>query len=72
MRDLEQRFQGKIKFIHINVDASEAQTILKKYNVRGTPTIVLLDRHGRVIANAPGWAGDQAVADALTKLAAQP
>ncbi len=69
---LEQRFQSRIKFIRINVDAAEAQASLTRYNVRGTPTIVLIDRHGQVAANVPGWSGDQAIVDALTKLAAEP
>jgi thioredoxin-related protein len=67
--DLSQRFQGKVRFIHVNIDAPETQPYLKTYNVRGTPTIVLIDRQGHVAANVPGWPGDQAVADALTKLA---
>jgi thiol:disulfide interchange protein len=70
--DLSQHFQGKVRFIHINIDAPESQPLLKTYNVRGTPTIVLIDRQGHVVANVPGWPGDQAVADALTKLAATP
>jgi thioredoxin-like negative regulator of GroEL len=66
----EQRYTGKLKFIRINIDDAATQPYLKKYNVRGTPTIVLLNRNGGVAANVPGWAGDQAVADALDKLAA--
>ena len=70
MSAFEQKYQGKIKFIHINVEATEGQAILTKYNVRGTPTIVLLDKYGRVVANSPGWVSDEAAADALVKLAA--
>jgi thioredoxin-related protein len=65
---LTERYQGKAKVIHINVDDPAAQPYLKKYNVRGTPTIVLLDRHGQVAANTPGWPGDQQVAQALDTL----
>ena len=72
MRGLQTRYDGKIRFLRINIDDKESQPILKKYNVRGTPTIVLLDRSGRVASNAPGWVGDQQVDDALKALAALP
>jgi thioredoxin-related protein len=70
--DLAQRYQGKARVLHINVDDPAAQPFLKKYNVRGTPTIVLLDRHGRVAGNVPGFPGEGTVAQALDKLVAQP
>jgi thioredoxin-related protein len=70
--DLEQRNHGKLKVIPINIDAPESQPYLGKYNVRGTPTIVLLDRHGHVASNVPGWSGDQAVADGVNILVSQP
>jgi thioredoxin-related protein len=65
---LTQRYQGKVRVIHINVDDPAATPFLKKYNVRGTPTIVLIDRHGQITANVPGWPGDQEVAQALDSL----
>ena len=71
MSAFEQRYNGKIRFIRINIDDGQSQAALKKYNVRGTPTIVLLNKNGSVAANVPGWVSDQAVADALAKLAAQ-
>ena len=71
MSAFEQRYDGKIKFIRINIDDAQSQPLIKKYNVRGTPTIVLLNKNGSVAANVPGWVSDQVVADALTKLAAQ-
>jgi thioredoxin-related protein len=69
--DLAQRYQGKAKVIHINVDDPAARPFLSKYNVRGTPTIVLLDRQGQVAANVPGFPGEQAVARALDALVAE-
>jgi thioredoxin-related protein len=69
---LAQRYQAKAKVLHLNVDDPAAQPSLKKYNVRGTPTILLLDRHGRVAANVPGWPGEQQVAQALDTLVEQP
>jgi thioredoxin-like negative regulator of GroEL len=69
---LAERYQGKAKVIHMNVDDPAAQPFLNKYNVRGTPTIVLLDRHGHVASNVPGWPGEQQVAQALDTLVAAP
>jgi thiol:disulfide interchange protein len=68
---LAQQYQGKAQVIHINVDDPAAQAFLKQYNVRGTPTIVLIDRHGHVASNVPGFPGKTAVADALDKLVAE-
>jgi thioredoxin-related protein len=69
---MSQRYQGKAKVIHMNIDAEEVKPFLGKYNVRGTPTIVLLDKRGHVAANVPGWPGDDQVANALDKLVAEP
>jgi thioredoxin-related protein len=69
---IAQRDQGKLKVIHMNIDAEEVKPYLDKYNVRGTPTLVLLDRHGRIAANVPGWPGDNQVNQALDRLIAQP
>lgn len=71
MSAIAQRYQGKVKLIHINVDAPEAASALQKYNVRGTPTTVLIDRHGRVSSNVPGWPGEESVAKILDLLVAQ-
>lgn len=71
MSAIAQRDQGKAKVIHMNVDAEAVKPYLAKYNVRGTPTIILFDRHGSVAANVPGWPGDNQVSQALEKLVAQ-
>ncbi len=67
-----QQYQGKARVIHINVDDPAAQPFLKQYDVRGTPTIVLIDRHGQTAANVPGFPGETPVARALDALVAQP
>ncbi len=72
MSAIAQQYQGKAKVIHINIDDPAAQAFLKQYNVRGTPTIVLLDRHGHVASNVPGFPGEQPVTQALNTLVAQP
>lgn len=69
---LDQRYDGKARFIYFDADSPGSQPVLAKYQVRGIPTIVLLDAHGRVAANIAGWPGEQAIADALDKLAATP
>ncbi len=71
MSDLEQRYQGKVKFIRINIDQSESRAYMDKYHVLGTPTILLIDRHGNVAANVPGFTGENAVANGLDKLVAE-
>lgn len=72
MSALSQRYSAKVQVLHVNVDDPAAQPFLKKYNVRGTPTIVLLDRHGRIAANVPGWPGEQQVTQALDALVERP
>jgi thioredoxin-like negative regulator of GroEL len=69
---LQEHYQGKAKVIHLNVDDPAAQPYLVKYDVRGTPTIVLLDRHGHVASNVAGWPGEQQVGQALDTLVAAP
>ncbi len=69
---LEQRYAGKVKIIRINVDSPEARSYLGKYRVRGTPSFVFFDRHGRVAADVSGWPGEQQVAQAFEKLIAMP
>ncbi len=71
MSALEQRYQGKVKFIRINIDAPESRQYIDKYKVLGTPTIALLDRHGKVASDVPGWPGEQQVMQALDSLVAQ-
>ncbi len=68
---LDQRYDGKVKFIYLDADLSESKPYLAKYNVRGVPTFALLDRRGRVAANLPGWRGEPAMTDALSALVAQ-
>jgi hypothetical protein len=67
---LAERYQGKAKVIPINVEEPVVQPFLKKYNVRGTTTMVLLDRHAA--SNFRGWPGDQPVAQAPDSLVAAP
>ncbi len=72
MSALEQRYQGRVKVIRINIDEPQAQPLLQKYKVIGTPTIILLDRRGQVAADVPGFPGEATVTGALDKLLAMP
>jgi thiol-disulfide isomerase/thioredoxin len=69
---LDQRYEGKVKFIYLDADLPESQPYLGRYNVRGVPTLALLDRGGRVVSSLPGWPGEPAMTAALNTLAAQP
>ncbi len=72
MRALEQRYDGKVKIVRVNVDSAEARAALQKYRVRATPTFVLFDRHGKIVQNISGWPGEDQVAKAFDALIAQP
>jgi thioredoxin-like negative regulator of GroEL len=68
---LDQRYDGMVKFIYLDADLGESKPYHAKFNVRGVPTIALLDRRGRVESNIVGWHGEQTITDALTALASQ-
>ena len=72
MRALEQRYDGKVKIVRINVDSPEARPYLGKYQVRATPTFVFFDKHGKAVRNVPGWLGEDQVAKSFDALIAQP
>ncbi len=63
--ELDQRFGYQTKFIYIDTDLPAAQSLMNKYKVRGLPTFVLLDEHGRKVSEISGWPGEQALEIAL-------
>lgn len=69
--NLGQEFEGKVKFVRLNVDDRASRAALQRYGVRATPTFVLLDAAGQVRGNVPGWPGYQAFVDAFKQLLAQ-
>jgi thioredoxin-like negative regulator of GroEL len=69
---LDQRYDGRVKFIYLDIELAEAQPYLAKYNVRGLPTFALLDRKGRIASSMSGWLGEPALTTALDKLIGQP
>ncbi|MCA9299996.1 MAG: hypothetical protein KDA28_13070, partial [Phycisphaerales bacterium] len=44
---------------------------MKRYDLRGTPSLVLIDRRGRIRANAFGRPSDLAVGAAIATLVAE-
>jgi thioredoxin-like negative regulator of GroEL len=66
---LDQRYDGRIKFIYLDADLPESNSFLGQFNVRGVPTLALLSRSGRVVSNMPGWPGDAAIIRALDEMA---
>ena len=68
---LDLRYDGRIKFIYLDADLPESQPFMGQFNVRGMPTLALLNRSGRVVSNMPGWPGDDAMKLSLESLAAQ-
>jgi thiol-disulfide isomerase/thioredoxin len=69
--NLGQEFEGKVKFVRLNVDDRESQAAMRRYGVRATPTFVLLDSAGQVRGNVPGWPGFQAFVEAFDQLMSQ-
>lgn len=58
---LDQRYDGRIKFIYLDADLPESQSFLGQFNVRGFPTLALLNRSGNLVSNIPGWPGDAVI-----------
>ncbi|MCI0475416.1 MAG: thioredoxin domain-containing protein [Anaerolineales bacterium] len=69
---LEKQYDGKVRIVRLNVDAPEASRYVQKYRVRGTPTFVFFDRHGKVVTSAIGWLDEQRVAQTFEQLIGQP
>ena len=67
---LDQRYDGKIKFIYLDADLPESQPFLGQFNVRGVPTLALLNQSGHVVSNISGWPGDDEIRLLLDGLAA--
>ena len=69
---LEKQYNGKVRIVRLNVDSPQASGYVQKYRVRGTPTFVFFDRHGKVAASTAGWLGEQQVTQAFDRLIGQP
>jgi thioredoxin-like negative regulator of GroEL len=69
---LDVQFVGRVKFIYLDVDLPESQPYMTRYDVRGLPTIALLDRRGRLVESFAGWPGNAAMGAKLEELVARP
>jgi thioredoxin-related protein len=69
---LQDQYAGRLDIIMVNVDSPEAGPYLARYRVRGTPSFILFDRHGRVAQSVVGWPGTAAMARAFDQVVAQP
>jgi len=50
MKPVEEKYKGKVVFIHIDVAnrTSETTALMQKYNVRVVPTLVFVNKNGKV------------------------
>lgn len=69
---LEKQYDGKVRIVRLNVDSPQANAYVQKYRVRGTPTFVFFDRHGKVAASTAGWPGEPQVTQAFDRLIGLP
>ena len=66
--NLGEAYEGKVKFVRLNVDHGESRDAVRRYGVRATPTFVLIDAQGQIQGNVPGWPGYLAFTTAFEKL----
>ena len=43
---MKEMYSGEIEFITVNVKDSESMELIKKYNVRSTPTFIMFNSEG--------------------------
>jgi thiol-disulfide isomerase/thioredoxin len=51
---LEQEYAGRLTFTPINIDTDEGQTLMRKYAVTGTPTLLITNSNGEVLFRRSG------------------
>lgn len=69
--DLGEQYEGQINFVKINIGTSDGRPVGGRYGVRATPTFVLFDAKGEVLANQSGWPGLNAFEQAFEQLLGQ-
>lgn len=72
VNELQTTYDGRVAFIRMNVDDPASQRANRQYSVRGTPTFLLIDRHGKQLQRFSGWPGEQQVVSLLDQAAAMP
>jgi len=68
--ELGETYEGQVHFVRLNVDHPGARQALRQYRVRATPTFVLIDTNGQILANVAGWPGSDQLANAFDQLLA--
>lgn len=61
-------YEGQVHFVRLNVDHPDTRQALRQYRVQATPTFVLIDTNGQILANVAGWPGSDQVANAFDQL----
>lgn len=64
MEELDKQFEGKVKFVKVNVD--ENQEISMKYNIASIPTIMIF-KNGAAAETMVGFRPKQAFEEVITK-----
>jgi thioredoxin-like negative regulator of GroEL len=67
---LGEAYEGRVNFVRLNVDSPSAGQAVRQYRVRATPTFVLFDASGQILANVPGWPGYGQFVNAFDQLLA--
>lgn len=70
VEDLQTQYDGRVAIVRMNVDHGESRPYLEKYRVRGTPTFILFDEDGTMLATVPGWPGSDRFAQAFDQVLA--
>lgn len=70
VEELQAQYDGRVAIVRMNVDAGASRPYLDKYRVRGTPTFVLFDDDGTMLATVPGWPGKDRFAQAFEEVLA--
>ncbi|NJM40649.1 MAG: hypothetical protein HC853_07715 [Anaerolineae bacterium] len=68
---LEQEFAAQVKFVPVNIDTEEGQTLAKRYRIAGTPTLLITQPNGEVLFRRSGGTSyvllKEAIDDALSR-----
>jgi thioredoxin-related protein len=66
---LEQTYGTRLRFMRVDFNSSQGQTLAQRYQVRGHPTIVLIDRAGTLRATIIGLPTRERVEQAIKQIA---
>ena len=73
MVELGEAYHGRVAVVRVSVDNPANFDLVRKYQVRGTPTFVLFGPDGAPLGALLGWPGYEGFADTFdTLLAARP